>query len=115
MVTEEAVQTRRSSGKIYWAAHLKALEQSGLSRAEYCRRNHLSYHALTYWLRKGQTQSNHEMALVPITLPPPTTKKNVNTSSASLKITLSGGIGVEVGDDFSESALSRLLSVLEGR
>jgi hypothetical protein len=55
------------------------------------------------------------MALVPITLPPLTTKKNVNTSSASLKITLSGGIGVEVGDDFSESALSRLLSVLEGR
>ncbi|MFV0437527.1 MAG: IS66 family insertion sequence element accessory protein TnpA, partial [Desulfopila sp.] len=29
-----------------WQAHVKALAQSGLSRAEYCRRHSLSYHAM---------------------------------------------------------------------
>ncbi len=35
-----------------WKAHAEAQRQSGLSRAEYCRRHNLSYHALTYWVKK---------------------------------------------------------------
>ena len=36
----------------FWQAHVRALAASGLSRRGYCRRHELSYHALTYWVRK---------------------------------------------------------------
>ena len=35
------------TGHRYWQAHVRALRTSGLSRRGYCRRHHLSYHALT--------------------------------------------------------------------
>ena len=36
----------------FWQAHVRALAASGLSRRDYCCRHQLSYHALTYWVRK---------------------------------------------------------------
>lgn len=35
------------TGHRYWQAHVRALKANGLSRREYRRRHHLSYHALT--------------------------------------------------------------------
>ena len=55
----------------FWQAHVKALADSGLSRREYCRRHHLAYHALTYWVRK-QGASNTavaQLSLVEVPLP----------------------------------------------
>ena len=40
------------TGVRFWRAHVRTLGGSGLSRREYCRRYHLSYSALTYWVRK---------------------------------------------------------------
>ena len=36
----------------FWQAHVRTLAASGLSRRGYCCRHQLSYHALTYWVRK---------------------------------------------------------------
>ena len=36
----------------FWQTHVRALTANGLSRRAYCRRHQLSYHALTYWVRK---------------------------------------------------------------
>ncbi len=55
----------------FWQAHVKALADSGLSRREYCRRHHLAYHRLTYWVRK-QGASNTAvslLSLVEVSLP----------------------------------------------
>ena len=52
--------TDTKSGVRFWQAHLRALGGSGLSRREYCRRHHLSYHALTYWVRKLRPRQAQE-------------------------------------------------------
>lgn len=43
----------------FWQAHVRALAASGLSRRGYCRRHQLSYHALTYWVRKFRQVPAH--------------------------------------------------------
>ena len=47
-MTKEAKEDQASNRR-QWEAHLKAAAKSGLSRAEYCRRHNLSYHAMGYW------------------------------------------------------------------
>jgi len=35
-----------------WRPLVAALESSGLSRAEFCRRRRLNYHTMTYWVKR---------------------------------------------------------------
>jgi len=109
-MTQQISQNQR-----HWQAHVNALKQSGLSRAEYCRQYSLSYHALTYWSRRLSSQNSNRSTLVPVPLLPSIRQDSVQTGSAALKIVLPGKMSVEVGDNFSPATLTRLLATLESR
>jgi len=100
-------------GRRFWQDHIEGLAKSGSSRSAYCRRHQLSYHALTYWLRK-QSQPVAEAALslveVPLHLPVP-----VLPSSAPIRLRLGGEYLIELEADFDESTLGKLLGILEHR
>ncbi len=107
-------KANQSLNKQHWQAHIKALEKSGLTRAEYCRQHELSYHAMIYWQRKIPNSLYTETTLVPVPLErilniPEQTKKSC------LIIRVTDKLSVEVGDHFSTTTLERVLSVLEGR
>lgn len=91
--------------------HVKALAQSGLSRAEYCRQHNLSYHAMIYWQKKLSKAIRGTTTLVPITIG----SNRRSQHRAEMKINLPGGLSVEVGDNFSPKALSCLLTTLGSR
>ena len=96
----------------FWQAHVKALADSGLSRREYCRRHHLAYHALTYWVRK-QGASNtavSQLSLVEIPLPH---RQPLCLRGAAFRLHLQRGHLLEIDADFDQAALHRLLAVLE--
>ena len=98
-------------GVRFWQAHMRALGRSGLSRREYCRRHQLSYHALTYWVRKfrpaGPRSSLPALVEVPVPL--------VQRSGPVFRLHLSQGCLLEIEPDFDEVGLGRLLRVLERR
>jgi hypothetical protein len=96
----------------HWEAHLRAAEKSGLSRAEYCRRHNLSYHAMTYW-HKRLSRENSRQAFVPVKMA--LIRNEAHRDESGLKIILPGKMSVAVGDDFSAATLDRLLTVLESR
>ena len=96
-----------------WQAHIRILEKSGLSRAEYCRQHNLSYHALTYWLRKLSASSSHQPLLVPVPLRQ--TAILSDRQPSGVKILLGGRVAIELTEQFSPAALHRALTVLEGR
>jgi transposase-like protein len=77
-----------------WQAHLAAQAKSGLSRAEYCRRQQISYHAFTYWRKRLSMPSGNDITLVPITLRPDPVHvgahDGVRSGSANLYKPLSG-------------------------
>ena len=99
------------SGVRFWQAHVRALGGSGLSRREYCRRHQLSYHALTYWVRKlrpaGPRSSLPALVEVPVPL--------VQRSGPIFRLHLGQGRLLEIDSDFEEADLGRLLGVLEQR
>jgi hypothetical protein len=35
-----------------WENHLKLWKRSGISKAEYCRSKHISYHGFNYWEKR---------------------------------------------------------------
>jgi hypothetical protein len=107
-------ENHQASHQRRWQAHVTAAEKSGLSRAEYCRRYNLSYHAMTYWKRKLVRPNGRKASLVPVTLPA-TLMRNGWHNQAELQIILPGKMSVSVGDNFSPVTLNRLLTVLENR
>lgn len=98
-----------------WQAHLAAQAKSGLNRAEYCRRQHISYHAFAYWQKKFGKPSGKDVTLVPITVQTVPDRAARSGVSADLSIILPGNIAIAVSDNFSGATLNRLLKVLEGR
>jgi hypothetical protein len=114
-MTRKCRKNNQSRGQRHWQAHLTALKQSGLSRAEYCRQHQLSYHASTYWQRKLSKPINNETTLVPVAFTPNIIKSHVSAVEATLKVVLPDKITIEVCDNFSPVTLTRLLATLETR
>jgi len=94
----------------YWAAHIKAYDNSGLTVAEYCRRHGLSYHAFRYWKKKQEKSPS--VPVVPFVEVGRIQPKS-NTTRFCLKINVPGGYSIDVSDGFSSSTLARVISVLE--
>lgn len=102
------------TGVRFWPAHVRALEASGLSRREYCRRQRLSYHALTYWVRKLRQTSGS--ALPPALVEVPTCSALLlRRSCPPFRLHLGPDRLLEIEPDFDETSLSRLLGVLQPR
>ncbi len=87
---------------------------SVLNRAEYCRRQNLSYHALTYWHRRLGQISSLSTTLVPVPVEkifrPP-----ASSHGAGVRIILNNSVAIEVTEDFFPSALQQVLFTLEQR
>lgn len=102
------------TGVRFWQAHVRALGGSGLSRREYCRRHHLSYHALTYWVRKLRPAGPRATppALVEV---PACSLPLLRRPGSAFRLHLGQGRLLEIEPDFDEAGLGRLLRVLEQR
>ena len=112
---KKSSRTRRSitNNKI-WQAHLNAWRKSGLSRAEYCRRNNISYHALRYWQKKRERLSSSEITFVPVPFTGAVQNDVVRKRISGLKVEFGNRFKIDVSDDFSSATLTRLISALEG-
>ena len=99
----------------HWQAHITAQKESGLSRAEYCRQHQLSYHAATYWNKRLSKPTSQEATLVPVTFASSIKINSVPATQSVLKVILPNNIAVEVDEDFSPMALTKLLATLERR
>ena len=99
----------------FWQAHVKACQKSGYSRAEYCRLNKLSYHALAYWQKRIGTEFDSEMtsSIVPVAQIPALQLPLQATADPSFTVDLKGRIRIEFGENFSSSTLIRLINTLE--
>lgn len=107
-------KSMRKHPRHYWQTHIRMQQESGLSRAEYCRQHNLSYHTLTYWQRKLAKPSSAPTALVPVPVGK-IIRRPVTSLGAGVKILLDNDVAIEVTEQFSQVALNRVLSVLEQR
>ncbi|NOZ66653.1 MAG: hypothetical protein GXP00_09205 [Alphaproteobacteria bacterium] len=108
-------KNRQSNKRRHWQTHVKACQESGLTRAEYSRQHNISYRALAYWHKKLSSPKVKESVLVPVALGRGKSGNFIAPNQADLKIIMPGNIKIEIGENFSSSSLVRLLAVLESR
>ncbi len=96
-----------------WSAHVEAWRQSGVSQAEYCRKNGLSHHQFGYWKKKftDKEKSAQCSAFVAIPIQHRTAPAS-DQSDSGLTIKVSG-ITIRLATRFSAVAFRRAMTVLQ--
>jgi hypothetical protein len=104
----EELEQKRS----YWKQQIEQWQQSGLSQAEYCRRNNLKHHQLVYWKRRC-LKTETEVSFVPVRLealldiPAP-------ADQASLTVIIDNQFKVEIVAGFDPQLLRQVVAALRG-
>lgn len=94
---------RRTENKKGWQHHIEEWKASGLSQAEYCRKNNLRSRGLGYWKRKLEKQNLPELVEVPVSVGVP----------GVLKLNIGSGFQIEIPDGFSSATLDQILCTLK--
>jgi hypothetical protein len=91
----------------FWSKHVAASRASGLTRAEYARREGIAVSALQYWTRKVEGEPGTQLVRVARAAAEP-----VRSSGLLLEVQ---GVRVLVGPDFDRELLARVIDVLRER
>ncbi len=97
----------------FWRDHLELWATSGLSQAEYCRRNNLKATQFTYWKLKFNTEKLPIKFVQVPTAPVEPTLFLKGKSSPSLRLKVGTKFSVEIPDGFSTATLEQVLLILE--
>ncbi len=87
--------------------HVRRWQDSGLSQAEYCRRNELKWSRFHYW-RKRLQETATAVTLVQV----PVTNGLGCQPCQELTLVLGDRFKVEIGDEFNPSTLAKLVDTL---
>jgi hypothetical protein len=104
----EQLEQKRS----YWKQQIEQWQQTGLSQAEYCRRNNLKHHQLVYWKKrylKTQTDVSFAAVQLPDLLDIPTP-----ADLPSLTVVIDNQVKIEVTEGFDPQLLRQLIAALRG-
>jgi len=93
----------------HWIKHIESWKGSGLSQIDYCRENNLSRHRFTYWKLKNNKKAN-PVKFIPLISKP--TVPSLHSSMEPLKVHVGDRYLIEVGEDFSDETLRRLINTL---
>lgn len=106
---------RNAQRKRFWQVHIRAWKKSGLSQNEYCRRNQLSNSRFGYWKKKLRQGGPPSLNLVPIRVAHSQMRTGAGKDDSGLTIVLGNNMRIRLENDFSSSALNKVVAVLEGR
>ncbi len=104
------VQNRNKGKRVFWEHNIKNWKKSGLSQAEYCRRNSLKARSFTYWKGRLKTKSQ-SISIVPV--PFQTTPLIKIEQKSQLKLVVGNGLEIEIGDNFKSATLLRIVKTLK--
>lgn len=103
--TEKRLENRRRC----WREHVRKWKESGLTQAEYCRRNGINRRGLFYW-KKRFVQCESEISLVEISLPPGC----ITPGSSVLRVLVGDRHRIEIESGFDPVLLRQVVCALEG-
>jgi hypothetical protein len=110
MKSKEAGVTQK---KTYWQEHIKAWRQSGLSQAHYCKARSLALSTFHYWRRKINQGSNDPPRFFPLAVMPSIEALDKSSPGKLRVIVGDRRFVLEIGEDFSETTLKKLIVALE--
>lgn len=98
----------------FYQKHLTIWKGSGLSQAEYCRRNGLIRHRFGYWKKKFFKEDGQvEFAVLPVSLSEHSVPFIQDSVSSPLRLMVDSRFSLEIPDQFSQDTLTKVLQVLQ--
>ena len=107
---ESQSTTRSELKKVYWQQQIRDWKTSGLSQKQFCRRQSLALSTFSYWKRKVEITEPASVKFYPLSIP--ATIPQPAGSGLQLLVGKSR-FAIEIKEDFSATALKKLLSALE--
>ncbi|WP_321495871.1 IS66 family insertion sequence element accessory protein TnpA [uncultured Desulfobacter sp.] len=91
----------------FYQKHLANWKDTGLSQAEYCRRNGLIRHRFGYWKKKlFKEEGQVEFAVLPVSLSEQSTPFIRDNISSPLRLMVDSRFSLEIPDQFSQDTLT---------
>lgn len=115
MLTEEtAVQQSNTSKADFWKHHIKSCNESSLTQAQYCRENSLALATFCYWKKKLKMTRQSKARFYPLTVQSDKITNSSRSSSSGISLHFCNNkFRIDVEENFSETTLKRLITVLE--
>jgi len=109
--SQDTGETKATSGgrRRQFEEHIRRWRSSGLTQAEYCRRNELKWSTFHYW-RKRLAATSQAVTLVQV--PVGFNRNGLGPWGQGLTLLLGDRYKVEIGDNFKASTLARLVDTL---
>lgn len=98
--------------RIYWKQHIESWQETGLTQAEYCRRNNLKHHQLVYW-KKRFLKTETDVSFVPIKLED-LLDIPAQPDRAPLSLVINNHFKIEIRAGFDAQLLRQLIFALPG-
>lgn len=99
--------------RTYWQGHIEAWVRSGLSQAHFCKARSLALSTFQYWRKKIGHSNPARPRFYPLAVMPSCGARN-EVSPDVLRVVLgSRRFVLEIGDDFSEEVLKKVIIALE--
>jgi hypothetical protein len=98
--------------RIYWKQHIDSWQETGLTQAEYCRRNNLKHHQLVYW-KKRFFKTETDVSFVPLKLEDLLDIPEASDHSA-LFLVINDYLKIEIRAGFDALLLRQLIVALRG-
>lgn len=96
--------------KVYWQQQIRNWKGSGLSQKQFCRRQSLALSTFSYWKKRIGRPETEKIKFYPLSISPPT--KPPADSGLLLRIGHKR-FAIELKEEFSPTALKKLISALE--
>jgi hypothetical protein len=98
----------------FYQKHLTNWKGTGLSQAEYCRRNGLIRHRFAYWKKKLFKEDGQvEFAVLPVSFSEHSVPFIQDRVSPPLRLMVDSRFSLEIPDQFSQDTLTKVLQVLQ--
>jgi hypothetical protein len=98
--------------RTYWKQHIESWQETGLTQAEYCRRNNLKHHQLVYW-KKRFLKTETDVSFVPLKLED-LLDIPAQPEGAPLCLVINNCFKIEISAGFDAQLLRQLIFALGG-
>jgi len=103
-------KSRHEAKRKFWQQHISNWKASGLSQKHYCRSRSLALSTFCYWKSRINKTETTTPKFYPLTIP----TSHANSFDAGFLLLIgSKRFQIQIKEDFSPSALKRLIATLE--
>jgi hypothetical protein len=95
----------------FWENQIETWQESGLSQAEYCRRNNLRPNRMVYWRKRIVHSCDTGVSFIPLKIIP---NGLVQPIRPDFSVTTPNGFKIDIGNGFNPGIFKQIIAAIQG-